>query len=137
MRNGQQGFSVVEALVAVALVALAFTPLLALQGQMSRTAAAAERAEIAIKGESSALAFLETVNPLMRRSGEEDLGFGVLSWRATAMSDLMPVRADDGAHGRYSAQLFRIDAAIAFDDGRVTAFSVRKAGWRAETPLVE
>ncbi|MEO0674994.1 MAG: hypothetical protein AAFY32_08320, partial [Pseudomonadota bacterium] len=70
----QAGFSVLEAIVAVALIAAAFLPLLALQTQLTRTAIAIERAEANLLARNNALALLQAINPGMRPAGSEEMG---------------------------------------------------------------
>ncbi len=133
----QRGFSVIEAMAAVALVALAFVPLLVLQGQLTRAVLAAERAEIASRATANALARLEAANPMLVDRGEEDLGDATMVWVATPISDRVPVRTNSGNVGRFATQMFRIEVTIAYDSGAVATFSVDKTGWIAEQPLVQ
>jgi len=127
----QKGFSLIEALAAIALIALALVPLLALQGQLSRTAISMERAEQVIVGKQNALAFLKTINPLVISEGQEDLGVGILTWKANNVSEIRPIYSNSGSPSRWTGQLFDIEAVIEFEDGRTTNFTTRKFGWRA------
>ncbi len=136
-RKRQRGFSVIEAMAAVALVGLAFVPLLVLQGQLTRTVLAAERAEIASRATANALARLEASNPLLVDRGEEDLGDATMVWVATPISERKSVRSSGGVAGRFGMQLFRIDVTIAYDSGAVSEFSVDKVGWIAEEALLQ
>ncbi len=131
----QAGFSLLEALVAVALIAAAFLPLLALQGQLTRTVLAVERAETNIKDMSSALSFLRTMNPMRTPEGVENIGDATLSWTARPISNERPALNQGGAPGRFVMQLYDVDAELSYEDGRRSAFTVRALGWRATAPF--
>ncbi len=131
----QAGFSLLEALVAVALIAAAFLPLLALQGQLARTVIAVERAETNVKDMTSALSYLRVMNPMKTPEGSEKIGDATLSWTARPVSDERPALDQGGAPGRFMLQLYDIEAEIIYEDGRRTAFTVRALGWRPTTPV--
>ena len=131
----QKGFSVLEALAAVALIALAFLPLLALQGQLTRTVIAVERAEAGVKNMKSALSYLRVINPAMKSEGEERIGDARLIWSARPASAERPALDQGGAPGRFVIQLYDIDAVLAYEDGRRAEFTVRAVGWRPTAPI--
>lgn len=135
IRTAQSGFSLLESLVAVALIAAAFLPLLTLQGQLTRTVVALERAETNVKDLSSALSFLRVMNPSRTTEGTEPLGDATLSWRARPVSEERPALDQGGAPGRFMLQLYDIDAVIAYEDGRRAEFTVRALGWRPTAPV--
>ncbi len=135
--HAQAGFSLLEALVAVAIIAAALLPLLALQGQLTRTVLAVERAGAGAEDMTSALSYLRTLNPTMKPEGTEQLGGAVLSWTAQPVSEERPALDQGGGPGRFMMQLYDIDAAIAYDDGRRVEFSVRALGWRPTAPVSE
>ena len=134
VRGGQAGFSVLEAIVAVALVAAAFLPLLLLQGRVAETAIAIERTEARVRSMDAALAYLATVNPSMRPTGEEPIGDATLSWTATPIQPAAPVRGLTGEASRYDATLFRVRASLGQPDGRRHDFEIDLLGWVARTP---
>ncbi|MEM1193407.1 MAG: hypothetical protein AAGH42_08460 [Pseudomonadota bacterium] len=130
----QAGFSVLEAIVAVALIAAAFLPLLALQTQLTRTAIAIERAEANLLARNNALALLQAINPGMRPAGSEEMGAVRLDWTAQALSPVQPARGPAGSPGRFNVALYEIKATLTFDNGREDIFTVRQVGWRATRP---
>lgn len=136
-KKTQSGFSLLESLVAVALIAAAFLPLLTLQGQLTRTVVAIERAETNVKDMSSALSFLRVMNPSRTTEGTERLGDATLSWRARPVSDERPALDRGGAPGRFLLQLYDVDAVIAYEDGRRAEFTIRALGWRPKAPFSE
>lgn len=120
-----------EALAAVTLIALAFLPLLTLQSQLIRTTIAIERAEEKVRVQSNALAYLRSVNPVLRGAGEENLGLATLKWTSRPLTQPRPPVSMSGEIGRYNIQLFEIDAVLEFQDRRVIPITVRQLGWVA------
>lgn len=133
-KNPQRGFSVLEAIAAVALIAVAFLPLLALQSRLAQTALAVERAELNVRNGKNALAYLKSINPMLLPEGAETLGDAELRWRATPVSEPRAALDTGGAPGRFQVQLFDIEAIIDYPDGRRTSLTVRALGWRAIAP---
>ncbi len=123
------GFSVVEVLVAVAIFAAAFMPLLALQSQLTQTAIATERLSESLGYRDAALAYLSTINPMRADQGDLDLGAAQLQWKASPVSDVRPIYLNGGDASDFSAQLFRVEATIILESGREDTFSVQKMGW--------
>ncbi|MEM8770363.1 MAG: hypothetical protein AAGD92_01825 [Pseudomonadota bacterium] len=134
-RKRQQGFSVLEALAAIALIAAAFLPLLALQGQLARTVIATERAETRLAHKQSALNYLRVLNPTLQPQGTEVFGDAQLSWTARPISDEKPALGNGGEPGRFNIRLYEIDARITYADGRETTFSIRSMGWIPTAPV--
>lgn len=134
---GQTGFSVLEAIAAIALLAIAMMPLLALQGQLARSALAIERAELAARHERNALAFLEAVNPTLAPQGEEDLGEARLVWRSRPVSAEKPALNASNETGRFLMRLYDVEARIIDASGRERVFVIRRVGWRPVAPYSE
>ncbi len=137
IRPSQAGFSLLESLVAVALIAVAFLPLLALQGQLTRTVVAVERSETTVKNMTSALSYLRAINPTATPEGSEPIGDAVLSWTARPVSEERMALDQGGAPGRFALQLYEIDAVMGYADGRQGSFTVRAMGWRETAPVGE
>lgn len=127
-RAHQSGFSVIEALVAVAIVALAMLPLASLQGQVSRAAARQQQVQMRVSAEHNALALLRDLNIMTAPEGVRDLGAGLtLRWRAAPISRLVR-----GTSGEFDVTLFRVEASVEDANQRAVAdFSVDQLGWRA------
>ncbi len=126
-RTAQSGFSAIEALVAVAIVALALVPLASLQGQVSRTVARQQETQVRLNAERNALALLREVNLADAPQASRELGAGqVLRWQAEAISP--PTRSSSG---EFDVTLYRLEATIADQDGAIIAeFSLEQLGWR-------
>ena len=70
----QDGFSILEAIVAMAILAIAFIPFVQLQGQLIRSVESFDRADIRMLANDNALAFLRERNFLLQESGQIQLG---------------------------------------------------------------
>ena len=134
-KKAQAGFSVLEALAAVALIAAAFLPLLALQGQLTRTVVAIERAEASVSNMESALSYLRVVNPSLVDQGEAQVGDALLRWRARPISAEKTVLDQGGAPGRFAMRLYEIEATFLYSDGREADFTLTAIGWRPTAPF--
>ena len=128
---GQAGFSIIEALVAVALIAFAMTPLIALQGQMTRTTLAIQRAQETTTASETALGIIRVLNPMIVPTGEQNIGVGIMSWRATPVSPQKPILSASGSAGRFDMRLYDVYVEVSFPSGAKTNFTVRKMGWVA------
>jgi general secretion pathway protein I len=128
MRGAQAGFSVIEALVAVAIIAIALLPLAALQGQVSRAAAQQQTLQLRLAAERNALAVLKEVNPMREGEGVRDLGGGrTLRWTAVPISETAPNRA-----GGFEVALYRLEVQIADANGAaVSMLTLDQVGWRS------
>ena len=125
------GFTLLEALVAVAIAALCLIPLMSLQrtyidGQR-RHEATLLRTEI----QRNALTLLREVNPTDEPEGQRLLPPDLtLSWTATPISDLKTSTGFPTGDGPYSVQLYRLDAQVARGQTKVVPdFSVERVGW--------
>jgi Tfp pilus assembly protein PilV len=129
-RDARAGFSVIEALVAVAVMAIALVPLLTLQSQVTRqyTRERAIRAEI--EDQRNALAVLRDVNAMRVTTGEMAIGGGhTMAWRTEPLTR----EASTIPHGdkSFDVALYRIDVDVRNGRGaRLNRFSVDQLGWR-------
>ena len=126
-----------ETLVALALIAAAFLPMLALQSRLSQTALAIERTEARIELDAAVRAIAETINPMMRPDGRESIGEAVLTWRSTPVSAVQRVRGPTGVPGRFELQLYDVELTLAGDSRAPAVFIVRRVGWRAVAPATD
>jgi general secretion pathway protein I len=125
------GFSVIEALVALAIVALVLMPLIALQTQVTRTFGRQAQLHDQITAQRNALAVLREINLMPEPVGERRLAPGTrLRWIARPIS--RPARSLEflGQGGPFDVALYRVDAVVETDTGPVTSFAIEQVGWR-------
>jgi type II secretory pathway pseudopilin PulG len=125
------GFSLLEALVALAIAALCLIPLMSLQrtyidGQR-RHEAALQRAEI----QKNALTIVRQINPTDEPEGQAVLAPDLtVSWTATEISDLKTSTGVPSGDGQYQVQLYRVDISVSRGSQKVVPdFSVERVGW--------
>jgi general secretion pathway protein I len=128
----QRGLSVLEALFAIAILAVAIAPILAVQAQATREFGRVAEARVQASAEMNALALLREINPMDEPEGARDLGGGQrLTWRATALSSERRSIGSEAPDGAFDVALYRYDATVRDANGRrIAAFSVEQLGWR-------
>lgn len=136
MRASARGFTLLEAIVALAILAAGS---MALFAALSGALRSIERAEAAARLDAAtadAIAFLEAVNPMQQPRGEAALGAHRLRWRATVVAGPTDTLTDYFQPGLYEVALYDVGVELWRDgelDGR---FVVRRAGWRQVRPPV-
>lgn len=130
----RRGLSTLEAIVAVAVLAIAMTPLLAFQTQIARTHARYLSAYERVTLERSAFAVLRELNPMQRPSGEVDLGAGArLRWSSRALTEEALSTAYPTGDGSFQVALFAVEARIARPRGGPDiVLEIERFGWRRE-----
>lgn len=132
-RRLENGFSVIEALVALAIVALALIPLMALQAQVSRTYARDQLERAELNAKQNALALLRDVNVLASPQGARRLDSAhLLRWWATPLTAPTRTTRQGQGFGDFEIVLFRVDAAIegGAPPRAPVSFSLEQVGWR-------
>ena len=127
-KKKQRGFSVLEALVAMAVLAAAFLPLLALQGQFLRTSQSLERAELLLAAESMALAHIKAINLDQTQGGDIESAYGQISWMARPAQGPTAGRDTAGFPSRFVFTLYDIDVKIKLKSGHIKQFSLQGLG---------
>ncbi len=129
------GFTLLEAIVAIALLGALMVPLYSLMSRnldgLFRVGEANLRSEVTL----NALALLDTINPMERPEGDVSLGSYVVRWKSTAMT--LPIDGVGYPAGQslYQVAMFRTNAEVLRIErgGRVDpwfAFELRQVGWK-------
>jgi general secretion pathway protein I len=123
-----EGFSILEALVAIAVLAATLLPLYHMQSTLADAAYRAEGLRAAIEAESNALAYLQLVDPLEEPDGETEIGGWTLSWTSQLLAN--EENADGYMGGRlYSVWLYEVEATLS-RGSRERELTVRRLVWR-------
>lgn len=126
--SSSRGFSLLEAVVAMAILAAVGMALFAAIGQTVQNVSRAEQARQVDTAFLNALAFLESVNPAERPDGEEPLGDFTLKWRAVPMEEPLPdVRRLDQI-GAFRIGLYRVELQLWQSGRQVGVLVVRRVG---------
>ena len=125
--QARQGFSIMETLVAIAILALTILPLYSFQQTLADTAARLQSAASLMTAQESALAVLQSIDPVSQPSGEMQLGEWRLTWESR---ELAAERPADGYLGTsiWGVGLYEITARLESGD-RSQQFSIRQVGW--------
>lgn len=135
--DSESGFSVLEAIIAMALLSVALLPMLALQSQFVDTALAVERAEVRISTRQNAANYLKSINFDQAPRGELDLGSRQLFWYATPISPPRNSWNSEIDPARYRLTLYQVAITVQNEEQVVTdQFNLEGLGWSALWPSV-
>jgi hypothetical protein len=128
------GFSIMEALVAIAIIAIATIPLFELQRSLARSTARLQTTTERLDVEASALSFLQVVDPIAQPTGRLEIGAWNLAWAAEPIAT--EINADGYlGPGIYSIYLYEIEAELTRGSIQRT-FTVRRLAWQqSRNPL--
>ncbi|OAB56162.1 hypothetical protein AY599_28060 [Leptolyngbya valderiana BDU 20041] len=116
-----------ETLVAMALLAIAIIPLYVLMQTLADGAARIESVSEMLSVEESALAVLETFDPMAEPNGERMLGDWRLTWTSERIADESPASGYMGV-SIYRMSLFDVTATLQRGD-RSRTIRLRRVGW--------
>lgn len=119
-----EGFSILEALVAIAVLAATLLPLYRMQSTLADAAYRAEGLRAAIEAESNALAYLQLVDPLDEPDGDVEIGGWTLSWTSQLLANEENADGYLGG-GLYSVWLYEVEATLSRGD-RERELTVRR-----------
>lgn len=126
----ERGFSTIEIIAAVAIVAIALVPISTLFGQLARGQARLEAAQAQSSAAHNSISLLRDINPMQTPSGTRRLDARTtLAWTSTPFSG---VRQSVNPAG-FEVRLYRISAEIR-DGAGTSTFQMELTGWR---PLVD
>lgn len=134
-RAAQSGFSLMEAIVAVALLGLASVPLLSLQSQNARAAIKLEERAATITVERVSLDYLSLIDLSNSGSGNLDVGGGwSITWQAVPATELATAVMSVGQEGRFAAQLVRVEGTVEHSSGQFFTIEVYRTDSRETFP---
>jgi len=133
MRTRRRGMSVLEVLVAVAIMAVALVPLLAIQSFSIRSSLRHEEVYTRTQLERNALVMLRDVNPMEVATGERPLqSDATLSWTSEMLTpETLSVGYPIG-DGEFLVSLHKVRAVIRQADRTILSqFEIERVGWRS------
>ena len=130
MRCRQTGFSLLEAIVAMVLIAVAgmamFTWINASFDSINRIDAANARAT----AQMNALEWIKTINPLERPKGSERIGTLSIEWEARELAPPTAMVNEEGEKGRFNVALYEVVVTVeVLPDVPQFRFVVRQMGY--------
>lgn len=134
-RRAQSGFSVIEALAALAIIAVALVPLMSLQVQVLRGYIHQRDQRTELIARRNSLALLRDLNIMESPSGERVLDSETrMNWNAEPISPLTRNTRQGAGEGEFDVRLFRVRIALTRTGASPRVFSVEQLGWR---PIVQ
>lgn len=130
-RRAQSGFTLLEAIVALVIMA---TTLMALYSWLASSTLGAVRSEetaASLSNARTALNYLERVNPMSEPNGTAEFKTFRLTWHSEPVTDRRTGRTPVGDPSPYDYQLFDLTAQIEQEGRPPREFTVRRAGWVA------
>jgi general secretion pathway protein I len=130
----ERGFTLLEAIIAVAVVGLAVVAMMTFVSQIALQLTAAGEAVSRSTATQAALDFLEPLNPVEDPEGRAELGDLTVQWASTAIVPATTeVRVGTGLAG-YGIGFFAVDVTVYRNDGEEEqewfTFALRKVGYR-------
>lgn len=130
--RGREGFSLIEALVALAIASMTLMAIFELQIQMARSQQRAAEAIEQVASQENALALTRHLNPMAQPQGRIDLpGGDVIIWEAEPRSERRVNAGFPAGDGSFEVQLYRVTVGVERPQGRSPAPLVfERLGWR-------
>ena len=130
IRPKARGFSLLEAVVALAILAAAGMALFAAMTQSVQMVGRAERARDVDLALRNSLAWVERVNPMDEPTGEREVGDYVLRWRAEALEDPRDGTTGYLQPGLYQIGLYRLHLELWRDGVLEREAELNRTGYR-------
>ncbi len=132
MSRERSGFSLVEALVALAIASLMLGAIFQLQVQMARSQARAAAVLEQVAAQENALVVVRDINPMERPAGEVRLGDKeVVRWTATPLGEPRLNAGFPLGNGGYDVQLFEVRVEVDRTPRQSPApLVIERVGWR-------
>jgi|LWDU01.1.fsa_nt_gi prepilin-type N-terminal cleavage/methylation domain-containing protein len=127
--NKQSGFTLVEVLVASAIVIMSMGTLLQLfSSGLDRNYRVAEQAQLLV-AQRSLVAMMDQVNPAAQKEGKGEIESLEYRWQATQSKPYQTIYEQESHFPRELA-LFNIEIQINKPRGDVYTFNLQQLGWR-------
>ena len=134
--NAQRGFSLLEAIVALTIMA---TSLLALYAWLSTSTFALGRVRasaLSLQDARAAKAVIETINPMTEPAGTRQLPPLEIHWTSRPLTEQRTGMSRAGTATQFDFRLYEVDVEVRRKGAVVRDFTLRKAGWEAARPLL-
>lgn len=130
MSSREHGFSLLEAVVALAILAAAGLALFAAMSQAMQMVGRAEDARAADGALRNALAWVEQLNPMEAPSGERSFPPYILSWQSTLLEPARPSATGYLQPGLHEVGLYRMELSLLSGNTVIRELEVRRIGYR-------
>ena len=136
MRRGDAGFSLIEALVALAIAAMALAAVFALQRQLAEGEQRHTRTLQLVALQKNALALTRDLNPTAEPTGAIRLAGGqTVRWSSQPLTAPRTNTGLPTGEGAFEVRLYRVRVDIADASGKsLGGLDFDRVGWRRLTP---
>lgn len=124
------GFSLLEAIVALAILASAGMALFAAMAQSVKMVQRAEAARERESAQRNAIAWLQTINPARDPDGRVQLGDVLVRWSARPVEPPRDSMAGYLQAGLYQVGLYRVHLQLERDGEPLAEMEVRRVGYK-------
>ena len=129
--GGEAGFSLLEGLIAIALLAGTMVAIFALVGSILSSANTVGRSNQTVQVTLNALEVMTTVNPMLQELGKIDLGIYTVSWKSAATTPVADGVGYPVGVSLYQLALYKTNVRIEGPRGTLLAeFDLRQVGYR-------
>ena len=129
--GAEDGFSLLEGLVAIALLAGAMAAIFALVGSILSSANSVGRSNETAQVTLNAIEAMATVNPMLQGSGKIDLGDYTVNWKSAATTPVSDGAGYPGGISLYQLALYQTDIRVEGQRGGLLAsFRLGQVGYR-------
>lgn len=132
----QQGFSLLEAIVALTIMA---TCLLALYGWLFTITFSINRVRdnaLALQDARAAMALIETINPMAQPDGTREIATLQVHWKARPLTDRRVGMSRAGTPTQFDFRLYEVNVEVSRNNSLITDFDVRRTGWEIARPIL-
>lgn len=125
-----EGFTLLEAIVALAILAAAGLAMFAAMTQSMQMLRRAQEARAVDAALRNALAVAERIDPMARATGQQELGDYQLRWRATPVEPPRDNMTGYLEPGHYEVGLYDLRLELWREGALARSVAVRRAAWR-------
>ena len=131
-RHASRGFTLLEAIVAVAIVGIALVPIITFISQMVTGLTRAGDANARNLAEQSVIALLEPLNPLERPNGDDQVGTLSIHWESEILVPPSTTIRPGTGLAAFGIGFYNVKVSVNRADrsGEWFAFDMRKVGYR-------
>lgn len=130
-----QGFTLIEAIVAMVIMA---TSLIALYAWLGSSVIALNRVKanaLALDDARAALAVIETINPMAEPQGEREVESLQVRWTSSPLTEQRFGVSQAGFATAFDLILYELTVEVSRDGQTKQSFQVRRAGWNLARPF--